>query len=260
MLNSRAVAPEPFNQITNDLRSIARSAGGAIMAIAASSITVERKADQSPVTAADTAANDLIVTALSELTPDTPVVSEEGAQILSEPDQPFWLVDPLDGTKEFIAGNGEFTVNIALIEQRKPTHGVIYAPATDRMFFSSGPGQAFQQFGTAPPTHLKARIAEPGSLVALASRSHLDERTKEFLNQHHVTNIQQMGSSLKLCLIAAGEADIYPRFGPTMEWDTAAGHAILTAAGGSLTTLDSQPLKYAKPDLRNPDFVARGAG
>ncbi|MDE0781013.1 MAG: 3'(2'),5'-bisphosphate nucleotidase CysQ [Alphaproteobacteria bacterium] len=253
------MAPEPFNQTTNDLRSIARRAGDAIMAIAASSMTVDRKADQSPVTTADTAANNLIVTALNDLTPDIPVVSEEGAKVLDEPDRPFWLVDPLDGTKEFIAGNGEFTVNIALIEQRNPTHGVIYAPATDRMFFSCGPGQVFQQLGTEPPVHLKARIAEPGSLVALASRSHLDERTKEFLSQHHITNIQQMGSSLKLCLIAAGEADIYPRFGPTMEWDTAAGHAILIAAGGSLTTPNGRPLRYAKPGLRNPDFIARGA-
>ncbi len=252
------MAPEPFDQTIDDLCDIARRAGDAIMAIAASSLAITRKADHSPVTLADTTANDLIVAGLTDLTPDIPVVSEEGAHILDEPDQPFWLVDPLDGTKEFIAGNGEFTVNIALVQQREPTLGVIYAPAKDRMFFSSSPGQAFQQVGSAPPERIKARTAIPGSLVALASRSHLDERTQEFLRKANVTDIRQMGSSLKLALIAAGEADIYPRFGPTMEWDIAAGHAILIAAGGSLTKTDGSPLHYAKSDLRNPDFVARG--
>ena len=248
--------PESLDQHINNLCDIARRAGDAIMAIAAP--TVLRKADQSPVTTADTAANDLIVTALTNLTPHIPVISEEGAKDLDEPDQPFWLVDPLDGTKELIAGNGEFTVNIALIEQRKPILGVIYAPAVKRLFFSSGTEKTFQQFGNAAPRRITARTVTSGSIVALASRSHLDERTHEFLRQSDVNEIQQMGSSLKLCLIAAGEADIYPRFGPTMEWDTAAGHAILNAAGGSLTTIDGQPLRYAKPELRNPSFVARG--
>ena len=258
MLNSRAVVPEFPDQTIKDLCNIARRAGDAIMVIAQSAPSVDRKADHSPVTIADTTANDLIVAALNDLTPDIPVVSEEGAHVLKAPDAPFWLVDPLDGTKEFIAGNGEFTVNIGLIERREPTLGVIYAPAQERMFFSSGPGKAFQQLGQAAPKPIMTRAATPGGIVALASRSHLDERTQEFLQQANVTDIRQMGSSLKLGLIAAGEADLYPRFGPTMEWDTAAGHAIIVAAGGSLTKTDGSPFRYGKRTLKNADFVARG--
>ena len=242
---------------TDALCAIARQAGDAIMAIAQSPLKVDQKTDQSPVTAADCAANYLIVAALTELTPGIPIVSEEGETRLDQPDQPFWLVDPLDGTKEFIAGNGEFTVNIALIENRMPVLGVVYAPALDRLFSSTGPNRAFQhRDGVA--VRIQVRDADPNALVAVASRSHLDERTQAYLKQHAIADIRQIGSSLKFCLIAAGEADLYPRFGPTMEWDTAAGHAILAAAGGSLTTIDGGPFLYAKESLRNPDFVAWG--
>lgn len=227
------------------------------MAIAQSPLKVDHKTDRSPVTAADQAANDLIVAALAQLTPKIPIVSEEGDTNLDQPDRPFWLVDPLDGTKEFIAGNGEFTVNIALIENRAPVLGVVYAPALDRLFFSTGPDHAFQ-YRDGRPVRIRTRDADPTALVALASRSHLDDRTQAYLKEHAIAEIKQIGSSLKFCLIAAGEADIYPRFGPTMEWDTAAGHAILAAAGGSVTTVDGGPFLYAKRSLRNPDFVARG--
>lgn len=259
MLSFLAVTLELPLKITEDLCAIALRAGAAIMTIAESPLKVDRKPDQSPITAADQAANDVIVAALHRLTPTIPVVSEEGDKRLDEPDQPFWLVDPLDGTKEFIAGNGEFTVNIALIDKRVPILGVVYAPAIERLFFASGPGNAFQQRGAGQPIAINARTASPDAVVALASRSHLDDRTQAYLAECRVADIRQMGSSLKFCLIAAGEADLYPRFGPTMEWDTAAGHAVLAAAGGSVTTLDGGPFLYAKAGLKNPDFIARGA-
>ncbi|MSO64387.1 MAG: 3'(2'),5'-bisphosphate nucleotidase [Alphaproteobacteria bacterium] len=244
--------------LTLAIRDLAVAAGQAILAVARQPAVVRHKEDRSPLTAADEASDAVIVDGLARLTPAIPVVSEErvaGRPATTAPR--FWLVDPLDGTKEFIAGNGEYTVNIALIEHGVPTLGVVHVPTQSVTYFASAPGSVFRQRADEKPVALAARARVP-LCVALASRSHGDPRTDSYLHDHGVHEVRRVGSSVKFCLIAAGEADLYPRFGPTMEWDTAAGHAVLAAAGGSVTTLDGAPLRYGKPDWRNPDFIARG--
>jgi 3'(2'), 5'-bisphosphate nucleotidase len=234
---------------------------------------VLKKHDNSPVTAADNDAEAIILEGLREAAPGIPIVSEEAAAGGHIPDfgDQFFLVDPLDGTKEFINKNGEFTVNIALIQHRLPVAGVVYAPAKERMFFSYGPGDAYEQHigackdgignGALAPRRIAARKPDADGLVVVASRTHRDTKTDEYLNLYKVKEFLAAGSSLKFCLVATGEADLYPRHGRTMEWDTAAGHAVLAAAGGSVTQLDGAPLLYGKTErgLDNPFFVARGA-
>ena len=258
--------------LTDALCQIAIKAGAAIMAHYANGVTASTKDDNSPVTIADEDAERIILDGLKEVAPDIPVVSEEAAAAGHIPEiaDRFFLVDPLDGTKEFLNKNGEFTVNIALIENRVPTAGVVYAPAKERMFYASGPGQAFEQDVKAnaegarenapAPKHISVRKPDDDGLVIIASRTHRDHKTDEYLNHYNVKEFLAAGSSLKFCLIAAGEADLYPRHGRTMEWDTAAGHAVLAAAGGSVTELDGKPLLYGKSErgLDNPYFVARG--
>jgi 3'(2'), 5'-bisphosphate nucleotidase len=220
-----------------------------------------QKADGSPVTAADQAAEDIILPKLRALTPDIPVVSEEEASKGLTPDvtgSRFWLVDPLDGTKEFLSGNGEFTVNIALIENGKPILGVVVIPARGETFGGAGPGTAFiaDAAGTRP---LTVRTCPAEGLTVVGSRSHGDASAMDaFLAGRPVAEFRAAGSSLKLCLIAKGEADLYPRLGTTMEWDIAAGHAVLAAAGGRVETIDGKPFTYGKPEYRNPHFAAYG--
>lgn len=259
--------------LIEELRRIALQAGAAIMDHYHTEFEVVRKDDNSPVTAADKDAEALILAGLSRIAPDIPVVSEEAAADGHVPDfgDRFFLVDPLDGTKEFINKNGEFTVNIALIEDRLPVAGIVYAPAKERMFYGYGPGEAFEQHigackeglgnGALAPRRIAARKPDADGLVVVASRTHRDTKTDEYLNLYKVKEFLAAGSSLKFCLIAAGEADLYPRHGRTMEWDTAAGHAVLLSAGGSVTQLDGTPLVYGKTErgLDNPYFVARGA-
>lgn len=252
------VTPELTKDFAKQVRDIALTAGEEILRVAQAPITASKKDDQSPVTAADHVANQLIVARLAQLTPTVAIVSEEGDQVLDNPDRPFWLVDPLDGTKEFIAGNGEYTVNIALIEQRRPVLGVIHTPTQRRTYFSFGRNKAFRQDDDGNVVPITSRPVNAQKVTAAISRSHLDKTTQQYLEQQGVTATRQMGSSIKFCLIAEGDADIYPRFGPTMEWDTAAGHAILIAAGGDVTTTDGSALIYAKPGFRNPGFIARG--
>jgi 3'(2'), 5'-bisphosphate nucleotidase len=170
---------------------------------------------------------------------------------------PQGLVDPLDGTREFINRNGEFTVNIALIENGSPVMGVVHLPALNETYWSDGE-QAWRQDADGPATAIACRVAADDGLVVVASRSHRDERTDTYLANFQVKELISAGSSLKLCRLAEGSADLYPRLGRTMEWDIAAGHAVLAAAGGSVCTLDGKPLGYGKPGLDNPDFVARG--
>ena len=219
------------------------------------------KSDGSPVTAADQAAEDIILPRLRALTPDIPVVSEEEASNGLTPDVTgarFWLVDPLDGTKEFISGNGEFTVNIALIENGAPVLGVVVIPARAQTFAGAGPGTATltDAHGTRP---IATRATPEAGLTVVGSRSHGDgPAMDEFLAGRAVATFRAAGSSLKLCLIAAGEADLYPRLGTTMEWDIAAGHAVLAAAGGRITTVQGAPFTYGKPEYRNPHFAAYG--
>ena len=212
------------------------------------------KADHSPVTDADEEAESLILAALAKAFPGVPVVAEEEAAAgrVAQVGGRFFLVDPLDGTKEFLSGNGEFTVNIAEVMDGAPVAGAVYAPAQARMF-SGDAGGAFEG---GKPIHVRA--APPDGLVAIGSRSHNDAATETFLKAWPVKNFISAGSSLKFCLVAAGEADIYARGGRTMEWDTAAGHAVLRAAGGSVTRWDGTPFLYGKPGFENPAFVARG--
>jgi 3'(2'), 5'-bisphosphate nucleotidase len=257
--------------LAGQLVRIATQAGATIMSFYDGDIAVETKDDNSPVTAADGAAEEIIIRALSEIAGDIPVVAEEAAAKgdIPEVKERFFLVDPLDGTKEFVKKNGEFTVNIALIESGAPTVGVVYAPARNRMFFGFGHGNAFEQHvepistgGPTPstPRPIKARLGDRNKLVAVASRSHRDHKTDEYLSHYNIERIVAAGSSLKFCLIAVGDADIYPRHGRTMEWDTAAGHAVVNAAGGTVTKLDGSPFLYGKAvdKFANPFFVARG--
>lgn len=250
-------------QLLEGLLPLARRAGEAIMAVYATDFTVRGKADASPVTEADEQAEAIILAGLGALTPAIPVVSEEAAARGCLPSGAagaarFWLVDPLDGTKEFIKRNGEFTVNIALVEAGRPVLGVVLAPALGRLFAGAGGVAAFQE-DSAGRRPLVCRRVPSAGLTVVGSRSHGDGGELDaFLQGKPVAGRVSVGSSLKFCLLAAGEADLYPRFGPTMEWDTAAGHGVLAAAGGRVRTLGGAVFSYGKPDWRNPGFIADG--
>ena len=242
---------------------IAKRAGQEIMKIYGTDFDVETKADSSPVTEADRVAEDLIVRSIREGISDKfPIVSEEAASAGTAPvvkDTPFWLVDPLDGTKEFVNRNGEFTVNIAIVDGGRPVLGVIHAPVTGRTFWGGAVG-VFTQTGDDGERLITCREAPVGGLVALVSRSHKTPEVDTYLADYNIAKETPAGSALKFCLIAEGAADIYPRLGRTMEWDTAAGHAILHFAGGTLEDLDGNELTYGKPDFENPHFIAKGPG
>jgi 3'(2'), 5'-bisphosphate nucleotidase len=240
----------------------ARTAGQVIMDIYATDFQVRGKDDASPVTEADEKAEAVILAALAQIAPEIPAISEEAASHGHIPagGTCFWLVDPLDGTKEFISRNGEFTVNIALVEDGRPVLGVVLAPALDRLFAGEvGTGAFVEEAGVRRAIQCRGVPVE--GLTVVSSRSHGDAAALDaFLAGRRVAASVNAGSSLKLCLIAAGEADLYPRLGRTMEWDIAAGHAVLSAAGGEVQTLQGAPLGYGKPGLDNPHFVAMGAG
>jgi 3'(2'), 5'-bisphosphate nucleotidase len=238
----------------------AHEAGEAILEIYRHDFAVRHKADDSPVTRADERAEAIIEQRLAAATPDIPIVAEEACAAHGLPSAVpprFWLVDPLDGTKEFIRRNGEFTVNIALIEGDRAVLGVVHVPTQDVTYAASG--SATRQRGGEAPQPIIARPVPPRGAIVVHSRSHADEqRLVEYISTLTGAERRLAGSSLKFCLLAAGEADLYPRFGPTAEWDTAAGQAVLEAAGGAVTMLDGVPLRYGKPGFRNPDFIARG--
>jgi 3'(2'), 5'-bisphosphate nucleotidase len=244
------------------LDHIARRAGDAIMQIYRGDIHVQRKADCSPVTEADVLAEAIILEGLAALAPEVPVVAEESVAAGRLPDlsqaRSFWLVDPLDGTREFVNRNGEFTVNIAFIEDGQPVAGVVHAPAIGRLF-AGWVGHGATVHDAAGQRPIRCRPAPPHGLTVLASRSHGDKAAlAAYLAKLTVDTMMEAGSSLKLCLLAEGRADLYPRFGRTMEWDIAAGHAVLAAAGGSVREISGSPLRYGKASLENPDFVAKG--
>lgn len=257
----------------DDLISIALKAGAAIMPIyeRLDAASVATKGDGSPVTAADEAAEAVILAELARVAPGIPVVAEESVAAGNCPATGgrFFLVDPLDGTKEFINRNGEFTVNVALIENGRPVLGVVYAPAIGDIYAGGeglGARAARVENGIVGPWRKIAVRACPGSGISvLASRSHLTDETKAFVEKFSVADFVSAGSSLKFCKLAAGEADLYPRLGRTMEWDTAAGDAVLRAAAGGVMTMDGKPLVYGKRaqtedvDFANPWFVAAGS-
>ena len=238
----------------------ALQAGPPIMAVYAEDFAVRRKEDQSPVTLADEHAEDTILAMLRREAPNIVAISEERETAEGTGAAParFWAVDPLDGTKEFVARNGEFTVNIGLIEDGAPVLGVVYAPAIDLLYAAAGPGTARRRVGGGFEPVTARRVPEYAPVI-VHSRSHGNSpRIAEFAAKLPGATRIVSGSAIKFCKLAAGEADIYPRFGPTMEWDTAAGHALLLAAGGRIETLEGAPLRYAKPGFRNAGFVARG--
>lgn len=244
------------------LVEIAREAGRAILDVyGTDDFNVEYKDDDSPLTEADRRSHEIIATRLKELTPDVPVISEEGSGVPYEQRKDweiFYLVDPLDGTKEFVKRNGEFTVNIAVIDRGRPSVGVIYVPVQDVAYFAAEEQRAFKQVGTGEPVEIGVSGVLPSDpVVAVASRSHGSEETEKFLERFTVQERTSAGSSLKICLVAEGKADIYPRFGPTWEWDTAAGHAILLEAGGRLIHTNSKDeIEYNKPVIKHEGFIA----
>lgn len=242
------------------LLELAQAAGRRILEIYATDFDVKLKADHSPVTAADFAANEIIIRGLKAITPDLPVLSEESAQMPFAERQhweSYWLVDPLDGTKEFISRNGDFTVNIALLQKHTPVAGVVYIPVENLSYYGvAGAGAYRQKDGhAAQPIHVQSLGSSPVRVVA--SRSHRSELLVSYLTKLGPHEIVSRGSALKFCLVAEGSADVYPRLGPTSEWDTAAGHAVLAAAGGQVINVDGTVLAYnTKESLLNPHFIA----
>lgn len=254
-----------YRHLSKVLKLSALEAGKKIMEIHTDGFEVDYKDDKSPVTIADEAAEKIILRDLKKITPEIPIIAEESASAgnIPEVDNIFWLVDPLDGTKEFIAKRKEFTVNIALIENGRPTFGIVYAPALDTLYVAKNSHSAILQKVSNLETLgeeqiIKVRDIPASGISAVASKSHRDEETNAILKKYNVTDILSIGSSLKFCLLAEGRADFYPRFGPTMEWDTAAGHAVLIAAGGSIVHPDGSEYLYNKPDFRNGPFIATG--
>lgn len=263
MRQAPSLAVEASNLLPPAL-NIAQEAGRAVMAIYSAtpgaSSQVMQKADGSPLTQADLAAHQVIAQGLAGLTPDIPVVSEEDSASLAHrlPRGRFWLVDPLDGTKEFLARNDEFTVNIALVQDGVAVLGVVVAPALGLAYWGAMGLGAFRQSprGTEAIRVASEQARSGRALRVLTSKSHMNAETQAFLHRLGPHELMQAGSSLKFCRIAEGRADLYPRLGPTCEWDTAAGQAILEAAGGHVSQLDRLPLRYGKPDVVNPHFIA----
>jgi 3'(2'), 5'-bisphosphate nucleotidase len=255
------------NQLARLFAGIASDAGVAVMEVYTSDFETRTKADYSPVSDADERAEEIILTRLEQALPGVPVLAEEraareglGAKVADA----FLLVDPVDGTKEFVQRRGDFTVNIALICSGHPVAGTVFAPARREMYFGGGDAYAIDEFAPGAPVGegrlLKTRAYPAEGLTAVTSSSHLDEHTKSFLTKHTITSQTGIGSSLKFCLLAAAKADVYPRWGPTMEWDTAAGQAVLAAAGGTVIRPDGTPFIYGKgaEGFRNGPFIAWG--
>lgn len=254
-----------YHQYLQAVIEIAKNAGEAIMRVYETDFDVEKKSDNSPLTQADMAAHHLIVSALTALTPEIPILSEESDSIdasIRNTWQLYWLIDPLDGTREFVKRNGEFTVNIALIDKHVSIMGVVYAPAKDLLYFASVGNGAFKQTKNHVAYQIHTRAFNIEKLVVAGSRSHSDHRVQRFLNNIHVATgtvpeLISMGSSLKICLVAQGSADVYPRLGPTSEWDTAAAHCVLKEAGGDIVDEAGRELRYnTKESLLNPNFFA----
>jgi 3'(2'), 5'-bisphosphate nucleotidase len=252
-----------MNSLLLDIVFLARQAGKQILSQYHSDFTVAYKADSSPVTVADIAAHAFICNGLQQLTPAIPVLSEEVDEVSFEERSHwsrYWLVDPLDGTKEFLEKNGEFTINIALIEENMPVLGVIYVPVFDFCYFAKNNGGAFKQIMQQPPQPLHARLWKKDSPITMTiSRRHGVASLQNFLNQFSALNLIRCGSALKFCWLAEGFADLYPRFSPTCEWDTAAGQCILQEAGGSVVDHRGEILRYnIKPSLCHTAFLAVG--
>ncbi len=264
---------EDFSELAMALVRTAQSAGELILRYRSAASVVTYKDDGSPVTDADRAAEEMILNDLARLATGIVVVAEELASVIGDaldPEKPFFLVDPLDGTKEFVRGGKDFTVNIALIRDRRPVFGLIYAPVMECLYMTMSSGKAVsarmsptrgESSEALKLTEMHTRQGQPGQLTAVASRSHLSEETVRYIASLGVVETQNFSSSLKFGVLADGGADLYPRLSPTSEWDTAAGHAILNAAGGFVVTEDGEPLTYGKigNGFINPGFIAWGS-
>ena len=258
----------PLNDdLMNGVIDIARQAGFAIMEVYKTKFDIDTKEDKrgdeiyrSPVTEADKRAHIIIMEGLKKLTPDIPLISEEGHEISFEERSKwgaYWLIDPLDGTKEFIKKNDEFTVNIAFLKKNQPVFGVVYAPALNKLYFGSSEKGSFKSNAVDDiiPISVKSQVTQPVQIAV--SRSHPSPKMNSFISQFDKYDLHPMGSSLKICSVSDGTVHFYPRLGPTMEWDTAASHAIIRAAGGELINVGTnEPLEYNKKDLLNPEFIA----
>lgn len=257
-----------YDTLVAEMRRLALEAGDRIMKIyKADDFDVKVKSDASPVTEADEAADAIISAGLRAAFPDVALVTEEQAASHGQSVDTFLIVDPLDGTKEFINRRGDFTVNIAYVENGTPTRGVVYAPAKGRMFYTLADGTAVEEDGpfdkAAPGQQRTIHVTNPDNdaLMVVASKSHRDQATDDYIGKYAVKDMTGAGSSLKFCLVATGEADLYPRVGRTMEWDTAAGHAVLSGAGGHVVRFDDHtPLRYGKDGFANPFFIAHAPG
>lgn len=253
-----------YQQLTSVMRRLALEAGDAIMAIYdGPDFEIMQKADESPVTAADQAADALISAGLRAAFPDVPLVTEEQSGTHDQDVSTFLIVDPLDGTKEFIHRRGDFTVNIAYVKDGVPVRGIVYAPAKDRLFYTDADGVSLEEAGpfdkesAGATSPIRVTDADNAALMVVASKSHRDQATDDYIGKYSVRDMTSAGSSLKFCLVATGEADLYPRLGRTMEWDTAAGQAVLSGAGGAVVRFDDHtPLAYGKSGFENPFFVA----
>ena len=256
-----------FAELMPLFRRLALQAGDRIMEIyARPDFEVRAKSDASPVTEADEAADAVISAGLRAAFPDVTLITEEQAASHALTARTFFIVDPLDGTKEFVQRRGDFTVNIAYVQDGVPTHGIVYAPAKGRLFYTLPDGAAVEETGPfadtpGPTTPLRVSTPDNAALMVVASKSHRDQATDDYISRYAVRDMTSAGSSLKFCLVATGEADLYPRLGRTMEWDTAAGDAVLRGAGGHVVRFDDhQPLAYGKPGWDNPFFIAHAPG
>ncbi len=257
---SSAAPTRPLPALLDAVRSLAARAAAEILAVYARPVVATAKADDSPLTEADVRSHRLICAALAELTPDWPVLSEESDDVgatVRAAWTTYWLVDPLDGTREFVSRNGEFTVNIALVQDHRPVLGVVQIPVSD-MTYAGIPGVgAWRAQGQDPFAPISVARTSAAPVRVLGSRSHRGDSLAAFLERLGPHELVGVGSSLKFCRLAEGLADVYPRLGPTSEWDTAAGQAVVEGAGGAVVTLDGQPLRYnTKAELLNPAFVA----
>jgi len=257
-----------FDKLTLEMRRLAIEAGIKIMEIYdGADFDIKAKSDDSPVTAADLAADAIISAGLRRAFPDVALVTEEQSTSHSESASTFLIVDPLDGTKEFIHRRGDFTVNIAYVVDGAPIRGVVYAPAKGRLFYTDATGRTVEETGPFAPdavgktAPISVSTPDNAALMVVASKSHRDQATDDYINKYNVADMKSAGSSLKFCLIATGEADVYPRVGRTMEWDTAAGHAVLNGAGGRVVRFDDHTeLGYGKETFANPFFIAYAPG
>ncbi|SHJ00762.1 3'(2'),5'-bisphosphate nucleotidase CysQ [Wenxinia saemankumensis] len=255
-------------KLAETMRRLALEAGASIIKIyGADDFEVKTKSDASPVTEADEAADALISAGLRAAFPDVPLVTEEQAGTHDLSVSTFLIVDPLDGTKEFVQRRGDFTVNIAYVEDGVPVRGVVYAPAKGRLFYTDANGVSVEETGdhdpaaAGPTAPIRVSSPDNAALMVVASKSHRDQATDDYIGKYAVRDMTSAGSSLKFCLVATGEADLYPRLGRTMEWDTAAGHAVLAGAGGAVVRFDDHtPLRYGKDGFANPFFIAHAPG